>query len=115
MRVLIFDADMDDYMGAASQTARKLAATKQPYTETDRRTAPAEDIPAYRDNPERLQREWYGMGANHRTVNGHAERDIAREGWFIVVYSLSDLLTLLMQVPAVKLADSPETMFKVDW
>jgi hypothetical protein len=115
VRVLIFDADADDYMGSISQEARKLGAERATYVETDRRTAPAEEIEFYKRRPDLLQSQWYAIGSNHRTVDGGAERDIERTGYVVIVYTLDDLVALLKLVPGVTVLHSPETMLKVTW
>lgn len=98
-----------------SPALRIAGAQKQTYLYTDRRTAKAEDIPAYKDRPELLQREWYGRGINHRTEDGQAVRELEREAWFVEVVSLGELADLLrITGRSISLESSPETILEVE-
>jgi hypothetical protein len=81
-------------------------AVRGTYLHTDRRSSPAEAIPAYA-NPTVLQREWYGRGQNHRTEDGRAARELAHEGWFVTLPTLADLLAFIDKYGEVVVSHEP--------
>lgn len=51
------------------------------------------------DNPQKLNHRgdrvnWYEQGENHRVEDGYIKRDFQREGWFIDIGNLEELIKL---------------------
>lgn len=75
MEVLILRASIND-----SKTPPCKGAYRKAYTYIDERTV---------DDPEKSgDSHWYTDGTNHRVEDGHAKRDLVRNGWFIKINNL---------------------------
>lgn len=71
-------------------------AVRGTYTRHDFRTTddPAK-VPYFADDPERIQREWYGQGVNHRVEHGQIARSFENcPCWFVDVASVEQLVAL---------------------
>lgn len=106
MRVLV------EELGLSSSLLKLIGGSRDTYVYTDRRGCLAEAI--YANNPERLQKDWYGHGSNHRVEDNKSVRDIERTGWFLSVESLDELHFILKTSGAkVRAESSPENLLEL--
>lgn len=79
-------------------------AVRGTYTRHDFRASddPAK-IPYFAGDPERIQREWYGDGTNHRAEHGQIARSFEGQTcWFVEIASVEQLVALAQNCGGVR-------------
>lgn len=86
---LIWDDELNDYSDKLPYEEFKKAKgirINRKYTDSP------EKIPYYNGDKELADKEWYGLGRNHRVVNGMIERDFDDEFYIIEINTIEELL-----------------------
>lgn len=76
-----------------------LNARRETLERLDQRTCPAEDIPMYRNQPDRLREGWFGVGRGHGVNETGAFRFLESTEWVWRPKDLEEVTLFLHQNP----------------